>query len=93
MSKEQAFKLNNGFSVSKFMEKIDIDFLYSYDVVNKVYKLLNNDLYGETQLSVIDELKENNRLVIIEIPTNIMKVYNIDEDEVFQAFIDMGKLK
>ncbi|HFI0463230.1 TPA: hypothetical protein ACGO1T_001825 [Streptococcus suis] len=91
MSNEITFRLNSGFPVSEFMKNIQIDFLYSYSNVTKEYKLLNNDAFGTIESSVVRDLKKSRRVVVIEIPNNLMKAYNIPEDELIEAFTNMGR--
>lgn len=92
MSNEVLIRLNNKFKVSEFMENIELDYLYSYNLTDKSYYLLNNETFGEISSDLIERQKKTKRIVVIEVPINVLKAYNIPEDELTQAFIDMGRL-
>ena len=79
------YKLKNGFEISKLMREIDIDFVYSQD--NGRLLLLNQEMFGEIDKSIMDSQKEGSRIVIVDNKKMIMEVYNIDQNEMDQAIV------
>lgn len=80
-------KLKDKFEVSKFMTLLPIDFLYSE--VNDRFLLLNQDMFGNIDRSIIDKQKEKSRIVVIDNERMVMEVYNIPEEEVSNAMMHM----
>ena len=79
------YKLKNGFEISKLMREIDIDFVYSQD--NGRLLLLNQEMFGEIDKSIMDSQKEGSRIVVVDNKKMIMEVYNIDKNEMDQAIV------
>jgi len=79
------YKLKNGFEISKLMREIDIDFVYSQD--NGRLLLLNQEMFGEIDKSIMDSQKEGSRIVVVDNKKMIMEVYNIDQNEMDQAIV------
>ena len=79
------YKLKNGFEISKLMREIDIDFVYSQD--NGRLLLLNQEIFGEIDKSIMDSQKEGSRIVVVDNKKMIMEVYNIEQNEMDQAIV------
>lgn len=79
------YKLKNGFEISKLMREIDIDFVYSQD--NGRLLLLNQEMFGEIDKSIMDSQKEGSRIVVVDNKKMIMEVYNIEQNEMDQAIV------
>lgn len=79
------YKLKNGFEISKLMREVDIDFVYSQD--NGRLLLLNQEMFGEIDKSIMDSQKEGSRIVVVDNKKMIMEVYNIDQNEMDQAIV------
>ena len=81
-------KVKDGFSVPKFMELLKLDFVYAK--IDGRHLLLNNEMFGDIAEDVITAQKANFRVAIIEDDTMSMEVYNIPEEEVLTALLEMG---
>lgn len=88
---ELEFKLNDGFEVSKFMMMIDVDFIYSTEAKKNTYLILNQEIFGEFPKAQIDNQKRSKKVIIIHNDTLRMETYNIPEEELINAFMNMGK--
>lgn len=82
------FKIGTKFSVSDFMKMVDMDFLYNYDEDQDKYFMLNDQIYGEVDKSIVEKQKMTNKVVVIN--TNALKLYsyNINEDELVNAMMN-----
>lgn len=79
-------KVNNGFVVTDFIVKTDINFVYSKTEAG--YKLLNLDTLGVIEeQSIVDLIDAGASVAIIE--KLDMYVYNLDEDVLKQAMISL----
>lgn len=85
------YKLKNGFKVHELLQKIDIDYLFSKSESEDIYRLLNIEEFGTFNKSNVDKLKENGKsVIIINNDTLEMEVYNVDENELVYALMEMG---
>ena len=84
------YKVKNKFNVSKFITLVDIDFIYSKTKSNPEYLLLNQSAFGSFAVSTIEEQKKTMRIVIIHNDTMMMESYNIPEEEMINALMNMG---
>ena len=83
------YKVKNKFNVSKFITLVDIDFIYSKTKSNPEYLLLNQAAFGSFAVSTVEEQKTM-RIVIIHNDTMMMESYNIPEEEMINALMNMG---
>ena len=91
MAKKHTYKLNDGFNVIKFMELVDVDFIYSTESGEDTYLLLHQDMLGVFTKATVDNQKQTKKVIIIHNDTLKMESYNIPEDELIYAFMNMGK--
>ena len=84
------YKVQNKFNVSKFITLLDIDFIYSKTKSNQKYLLLNQAAFGSFAVSTVEEQKKTMRIVIIHNDTMMMESYNIPEEEMINALMNMG---
>lgn len=84
------YKVQNKFNVSKFITLLDIDFIYSKTKSNPKYLLLNQAAFGSFAVSTVEEQKKTMRIVIIHNDTMMMESYNIPEEEMINALMNMG---
>lgn len=83
------YKVQNGFSVSKLISLVDVDFIYSTNREGK-YLLLNEPSFGDFKVSDIEVQKKNMKLIVINNDTLEMEVYNIPEEKMIDAFMNIG---
>lgn len=84
------YKVKNKFNVSKFITLVDIDFIYSKIESDQTYLLLNQAAFGSFSVSTVEEQKKTMRIVIIHNDTMMMESYNIPEEEMINALMNMG---
>ena len=84
------YKVKNKFNVSKFITLVDIDFIYSKTKSNPEYLLQNQAAFGSFAVSTVEEQKKTMRIVIIHNDTMMMESYNIPEEEMINALMNMG---
>lgn len=84
------YKVKNKFNVSKFITLVDIDFIYSKTKSNPEYLLLNQVAFGSFAVSTVEDQKKTMRIVIIHNDTMMMESYNIPEEEMINALMNMG---
>lgn len=91
MNPTNALEVNikNNFVVSDFMEKLDIDYIFSYNQEENVYKLLNNDMYGTFHEEDIQGFLKSNKTVIIHDKLLKLYAYNIEELDLLEALMNM----
>lgn len=80
-------KLKDKFEVSKFMTLIDLDFIYSEQ--SNQFLLLNQDMWGKIDPAIINKQKGKNRIIVINNDTMILEYFNIPEEEINNALIQM----
>ena len=84
------YKVNNVFNVSKFMTLINVDFIYSTNREENKYLLLNQQAFGEFDYVQIEKQKKTMRIIILNNDTLRMDSYNIPEEELIEALMNMG---
>lgn len=84
------FKLKNGFKVHKFLNIIDVDYLFAKSNSEEYYTLLNLEMIGKFSQGTVDGFKEESRVVVINTDSMEMTTYNIEEEELLKALIEMG---
>lgn len=82
------FKIGTKFSVSDFMKMVDMDFLYNYDEDQDKYFMLNDQIYGEVDKSIVEKQKMTNKVVVINTKALKLYSYNINEDELVNAMMN-----
>lgn len=82
------FKIGTKFSVSDFMKMVDMDFLYNYDEDQDKYFMLNDQIYGEVDKSIVEKQKKTNKVVVINTKALKLYSYNINEDELVNAMMN-----
>lgn len=90
VDKQHTYKLNDGFNVTKFMMLVDVDFIYSAEMSRNTYLLLNQDMLGEFTKADVDNQKRSKKVIIIYNDTLKMEAYNVPEEELINAFMNMG---
>lgn len=84
------YKVNDKFLVSKFLTLLPIDFIYSTDINEDKYLLLNQQMLGEfTNLDIDQQQRKGRRVVTLNNDTLEMISYNIPEDEMIDALMKM----
>lgn len=78
-------KLSQGFEISKLMDALDVDFIYSYDPKANKYLLLNQEMFGEIDPSIVEAQKKNNKLVIVTLGNLNTQLYNIEPKKYDEA--------
>ena len=91
VDKQHTYKLNDGFNVTKFMMLVDVDFIYSAEMSRNTYLLLNQDMLGEFTKADVYNQKRSKKVIIIYNDTLKMEAYNVPEEELINAFMNMGK--
>ncbi|MBS4462269.1 hypothetical protein JXA27_06820 [Aerococcaceae bacterium zg-B36] len=84
------FKAKDGFDVSKFLTLIEVDFVYSYNPLENKYLLLNQEIFGEMEEDFINQQKETNKIIIININNLNCEAYNVSDAELADALVKMG---
>lgn len=86
----ETYKLNDGFNVTKFISLIDVDFIYSTEAGKDTYLLLNQNMFGEFSKLDINIQKKDKKVIIIHNDTLKMEAYNVPEEDLINAFMNMG---
>lgn len=94
METDVKYALPNMFSVGTLMTKIDMDMIFSCSEIlpelSDEFLLLNNNMAGQFDKSTIQNfIDTGSRVVIISNKGMKMYAYNIDEDEMTSAMIEM----
>lgn len=84
------YKLKSGFKVHELLLKINVDYLFSKNDSEDFYRLLNIEEFGHLSEDNVNKLKRSKSVVIINNDTLQMEVFNIDEDELLQALMEMS---
>lgn len=82
-------KLKNNFPVTELMMKIEIDFIFATVKGMTDYRLLNVAEFGVTSQTDVEVFIQSRRVVIIDNDTMQLKSFNINEDELLQAMLEI----
>lgn len=84
------FKLKDGFRVHRFLNICDVDYLFAKSNSEEFYTLLNLEMIGKFSQGTVDGFKEESKVVIINTDSMEMTAYNISEEEILKALMEMG---
>lgn len=90
MTQPLLFKVNHGFEVKKFMLQVNVDFVYATNLQEDKFLLLNLETFGEFTKEDIEKQSKTMKLVTLNNDTLEMKAYNLEEQEIIDAFMKMG---
>lgn len=82
-------KLKNNFPVSDLISKVDIDFIFATVKGMTDYRLLNVSEFGITSQTDVEAFIQTRKVVIIDNETMQLKSFNINEDELLQAMLEI----
>ena len=86
------FKLKNNFKVHEFVQLAEVDYVFSTSGEDGVYLLLNVEEFGKLSDKDVQKLIDTeSRVAIIHNSTLEMFTYNISEEEVTKALMEMGR--
>lgn len=84
------YKLKNDFKVHELLLKIEVDYLFSKSLNEDFYRLLNIDELGHINEASFKALTRAKKVILINNDTLEMEVFNIDENKLVQAFMEMS---
>ena len=83
------YKLKDGFQVHKFLQLVNVSFVFSITDNSDEFLLLNLNEFGTFNKAKVDKLTEKNRVLIINNDTLEMTAYNIPEADMIPALMSM----
>lgn len=84
-----SYRVNDGFVVSKLLQGVSMDFLYSTNAKGE-FLLLNQHAFGNfTWTSINKQIQSGKKVVVINNDTLMLDAYNIDEDTLVNFFLTM----
>lgn len=81
------YKVKNGFKVHEFIQKVEVNYVFSKAKDEEFYRLLNIDEFGHLDEETVQGLTKKQRAIILHNDTLEMEVYNIPDEEVASALL------
>lgn len=82
------YALPNNFPVGNLLVNIDLDYVLSTNNAEEEYLLLNDNMLGNfNKESVMKLIESNKRVIVINNESMKLQSYNVEEEEMNNAFL------